>query len=163
MNWAIDQLRDDVRFRTDVPRFDTPTAQSAYVTALREAVVTVLDDPNVTDRWARSLDATHHGRPYASLPHLDQVPADPDLTVRLTCPRARLDQNPDTGDWTLAAAGTAWDFAAPAGPLLTRLTTGQPATLGELAQQAGLPVADVAAALTALVQGQAAAVTGVGR
>ncbi|MGW7312723.1 hypothetical protein [Streptomyces sp. NPDC054865] len=75
MNWVIDQLRGDIRFRTDVPRFDTPTAQSAYATALREAVVTVLDDPKVTDRWARSLDATHHGRPYASLPHLE-VPYD---------------------------------------------------------------------------------------
>ncbi|MFC8765961.1 cupin domain-containing protein [Streptomyces sp. NPDC057193] len=163
MTWVIDQLRGDVRFRTDVPRFDTPAAQTAYVTTLREAIVTVLDDPALTDRWARSLDATHHGRPYASLPHLDQLPADPDLTVRLTCPRARLDQNPDTGEWTLAAAGTAWDFAAPAGALLQRLATGQPATLGELARQAGLPVPDAAAALTALVQGQAAAVTGAGR
>ncbi|MFE9221695.1 cupin domain-containing protein [Streptomyces lavendulae] len=163
MTWVVDQLRGDVRFRTDVPRFDTPAARSAYVTRLREAVVTVLDDPAVTDRWARSLDATHHGRPYASLPHLDQVPADPDLTVRLTCPRAHLDQHPQTGEWTLSAAGTAWDFAAPAGPLLTRLATGQPATLGELAHQAGLPVADTAALLTVLVQGQAAAVTGAGR
>ncbi|MEU3721502.1 cupin domain-containing protein [Streptomyces sp. NPDC031705] len=105
MTWVIDQLRDDVRFRTDVPRFDTPTAQ----------------------------------------------------------PRARLDQHPETGERTLAAAGTAWDFAAPAGPLLTRLATGRPATLGELAQQAGLPVADTAALLTVLVQGQAAAVSGAGR
>ncbi len=118
MTWVVDQLRDDVRFRTDVPRFDTPTAQTDYVTALREAVLTVLEDPAVTDRWARSLDAAHYGRPYASLPHLDQIPADPDLTVRLTCPRARLDQNREAGEWTLAAAGTVWDFAAPAGPLL---------------------------------------------
>ncbi|MFD8024510.1 cupin domain-containing protein [Streptomyces lavendulae] len=163
MTWVIDQLRGDVRFRTDVPRFETRAAQSAYVTKLREAVLTMLDDPAVTDRWARSLDATHHGRPYACLPHLDQVPADPGLTVRLTCPRARLDQNPETGEWTLAAAGTAWDFAAPAGPLLQRLATGQPATLGELAQHASLPIADTAALLTVLVQGQAAATTGAGR
>ncbi|MER5966866.1 cupin domain-containing protein [Streptomyces sp. NPDC002057] len=163
MNWIIDQLRGDVRFRTDVPRFDTLAAQRAYVTALREAVVTALDDPAVTGHWARSLDATHHGRPHPSLPHLDQIPADPDLTVRLTCPRARLHQNPETGEWTLTAAGTAWDFATPAGPVLTRLETGQPATLGELAQHAGLPVTDTAALLTVLVQGQAAAVTGAGR
>ncbi|MGI5447503.1 hypothetical protein ACQEVM_17300 [Streptomyces sp. CA-243310] len=37
------------RFRTDVPRFDTPTAPTAYVTVLRDAVLTVLDDPAVAD------------------------------------------------------------------------------------------------------------------
>ncbi|WP_328966241.1 cupin domain-containing protein [Streptomyces virginiae] len=163
MAWVVDQLRDDVRFRTDVPRFDTPADRTAYVTALRDAMVTALDDPAVTDRWAHSLDATHHGRPHASLPHPDQVPARPELTVRLTCPRARLDQDPDTGAWSLAAAGTAWDFAAPAGPALHRLHDGRPATLGELAHLAGLPVADISEMVTVLVQGQAAAVTGADR
>ncbi len=64
---------------------------------------------------------------------------DPGQCRELAEHREGLDQNPYMGEWTLAAAGSAWDFAAPAGPLLTRLATGQPATLGELAQQ-GRPV-----------------------
>jgi hypothetical protein len=82
------------------------------------------------------------------------------VSVRQTAPRARLTENAAEGTVTLSAAGTAWDFAEQAGPLLRVLLTGQPVTLGSLAAIADLEVKDVALLLTVLIEGQAAAVVG---
>ncbi|MFF2653511.1 hypothetical protein [Streptomyces sp. NPDC058045] len=54
-----------------------------------------------------------------------------------------------------------WDFAAPARPMLDALLCGEPVTLGVLAASASQSLEDVAAVVTALVQGQAASVLGV--
>ncbi|MEY9997730.1 hypothetical protein ABIE67_009849 [Streptomyces sp. V4I8] len=159
LNWAVDQLRSRLAFRLDVPRFAPVEDQAAYVAQLGKELAALLDEPGILGQWARSMDTTHPGRHRPSLPYVTDVPANPFVTVRLTCPRARLADGED-GTVTLAAAGTAWDFAAPARPLLELLVAGQPIDLGDLAEWAALPLEDVAAVVSVLVKGQAAAVVG---
>lgn len=119
-----------------------------------------LADPELVSRWAHSADTTHFGRAVPSLPYVDGIPARGEVAVRLTAPRARLTENATEGTVTLAAAGTAWDFARQATPVLRTLLGGAPWTLAELAALAGLEIKDVTEVVNALIEGQAAAVVG---
>ncbi|MGW6833844.1 hypothetical protein ACWGCI_10600 [Streptomyces sp. NPDC054949] len=121
----------------------------------------LLEQPDVLDRWARAIDSTHPGRPRLSLPHLSTVPADPRTTVKLTTPRAHLDQNDQVV--TLACAGKEFTFTLPVTPLLHLLVEGRPVTLATLAQHSALSIDQVAEVMTALTAGQAAAVVGGGQ
>lgn len=156
--WVCDELRASTAVRQDVPRHSSPGEQDAYLEGLRKELLALLDEPGVLDRWARSIDATHPGRPRLSLPHLGAVPADPRITVQLTTPRARVDQDDEVV--TLAGAGREFTFALAAGPLVRLLAEGAPVTLGDLAQRSNLTVKQAAGVVTALVTGQAAAVVG---
>ncbi|MFB6603599.1 cupin domain-containing protein [Streptomyces noursei] len=156
LNWAVDQLRSNLALRLDVPRFAPAEEQAAYVATLRTELAGLLDDPQIIDRWATSVDTTHPGRLRPSLPYVTDLPPNPAICVRLTCSRAHLSHNGDVV--TLSAAGTAWDFAAPAHPILSALLPGHPVTLAELAERASLPLTDVATLMSILVQGQAATV-----
>ncbi|MER7668156.1 cupin domain-containing protein [Kitasatospora sp. NPDC096128] len=158
VGWLVDELHESTVMRMDVPRHGAPDAKAAYQNELRTALLTALSDPGLIDRWALSTDTTHFGRPAPSLPYVDALPADKDIAVRLTAPRAELTSNPGAGTVTLSAAGTAWDFAERAAPALRILMTGDIASIGELADAAGLEVKDAAGVLTALVQGQALAI-----
>ncbi|GAB7183050.1 cupin domain-containing protein [Kitasatospora sp. Ki12] len=160
LTWVVDQLRSRTALRRDVPRFASPPEQAIYVDQLRAEVLSELTDPYLVNRWAESVDTTHYGRAVTSLPYIEGLPARAEVTVRLTTPRARLTENVSEGIVTLAAAGTAWDFAGQATPLLQQLLTGEPATLGALAELADLEVGDVAALVSVLIEGQAAAVVG---
>ncbi|GAA1225644.1 hypothetical protein GCM10009665_15140 [Kitasatospora nipponensis] len=160
LTWVVDQLHSHLALRLDVPRFASPGEQAAYVDELRKEMLTELSDPELVSRWAESVDTTHYGRAITSLPYIDGLPARPEITVRLTAPRARMTENGPDGTVTLAAAGTAWDFAGQAAPLLRVLLAGQPATLGSLAATADLGVKDVASLLSVLIEGQAASVVG---
>ncbi len=158
LTWVVDQLRSRLPLRLDVPRFASPREQNTYVDDLRAEILTELADPDLVARWAESVDTTHYGRAVTSLPYIEGVPAKAELAVRLTTPRARLTENEPPGTVTLAAAGTAWDFADQAAPLLRVLLTGEPTTLGALAEIADLEVKDVATLVSVLIEGQAAAV-----
>ncbi|GAA2118043.1 hypothetical protein GCM10009759_64950 [Kitasatospora saccharophila] len=163
LGWLTDELHHNSAVRTDIPVHATPEDQAAYLELLREAVLAKFSDPDLIRHWARSTGTTHHGRPAPSLPYVDALPADREIAVRLTAPRAELSANPDGATLTLSAAGTEWDFNARAEPLLRVLLTGRAATVGELADTAGLGEKDVAALLTHLVHGRALAVVGTGR
>ncbi|MFI2431911.1 cupin domain-containing protein [Streptomyces sp. NPDC018693] len=158
VNWVADQLHNDAVMRMDIPRHADPVQKSAYLDALRTAMMTALSDPALIDRWAQSSDTTHFGRPSPSLPYVNNLPPDRGITVRSTAARARLTATPDAATVTLSAAGTEWDFAGQAAPVLRALLTGEPATIGELADAAGLEVKDVADLLSVLIRGQALAV-----
>lgn len=158
LGWLCDDLRASATVRADAPRFSTPEERTDYLAAVRNEVLAALEDPAVLDRWERSLDTTHPGRPRLSLPHLTIVPPEPGITVQVTVPRARVDQ--DAEAVTFAGAGREWAFALPAAPLLRRLVEGQPVTLGDLAAESGLTIGQSAEVVTALVGGQAAAVIG---
>ncbi|MFI9273930.1 cupin domain-containing protein [Kitasatospora sp. NPDC052896] len=158
ISWLADQLHADPSMRLDVPRHAEPAAKSAYLDALRTAMSTALSDAGLISRWADSVDTTHFGRPAPSLPYVEAVPARPEITVRITAARARLRTDAGVGTVTLAAAGTEWEFAEQAAPVLRALVTGEPVTIGDLADAAGLEVKDVAGVLSILVRGQAVAV-----
>jgi hypothetical protein len=151
-----DELREDDLVRADLPQFADHAAQAAYLERLRKHLDALFDDPDLMQRYFTHRDATDPGRLTASLPYLTVVPADPDLTLRLTTPRAHLDDEPD--GVRLRAAGHDWSFAPAAGPLLAALLPGAPVRLGELAALADIPLADVAALATELTAHQAAAV-----
>ncbi|AWZ03617.1 MULTISPECIES: cupin domain-containing protein [unclassified Streptomyces] len=161
LGWLCDDLRTSATVRSDVPRFGTPEKRADYLGAVRKEVLSALEDPAVLDRWERSLDTTHPGHPRLSLPHLATVPPEPGITVQVTVPRARVDQ--DAEAVTFSGAGREWTFALRAAPLLHRLAGGPPVTLGDLAAASGLTVAQSAEIVSALVGGQAAAVIGAPR
>ncbi|MCX4804954.1 MULTISPECIES: cupin domain-containing protein [unclassified Streptomyces] len=161
LGWLCDYLRTSATVRSDVPRFSTPEERADYLGTVRKEVLAALEDPAVLDRWERSLDTTHPGQPRLSLPHLAAVPPESGITVQVTVPRARVDQDAETV--TFSGAGREWAFALPAGPLLRRLAGGQPVTLGDLAAESGLTVGQSAEVVSALVGGQAAAVIGATR
>ncbi|MFF0295475.1 cupin domain-containing protein [Kitasatospora sp. NPDC004614] len=158
LTWVVDQLRSRLALRLDVPRFASPGEQAAFVDGLRSEMLAELTDPGLVSRWTESVDTTHYGRAATSLPYVEGLPDRADVMVRLTAPRAKLTENDAQGTVTLAAAGTAWDFAGQAAPMLRALLSGKPAALGVLAEAAGLEVKDVASTLSVLIEGQAASV-----
>ncbi|MFE9255556.1 cupin domain-containing protein [Streptomyces sp. NPDC006879] len=162
MLWVVDQLRATLPLRTDVPRFAALPEQSDFLAAVRREVLDFLADPRLIERWAESGDTTDLGHAVPSLPYVDGLPSMPEITVRLTAPRARVTVNDGHSTVTFSAAGTAWDFAESAGPVLRTLLLGRPTTLGDLASAAGLEVKDVADLIWVLIEGQAVAVVGAG-
>ncbi|MER5851661.1 cupin domain-containing protein [Streptomyces sp. NPDC002012] len=158
--WVVDQLRSSLALRKDIPRFASLPEHSDFTAALRREVLDELADPRLVQRWAESIDTTDRGHAIPSLPYVDGLPARPEIMVKLTAPRGRLTANRADGTVTFSAAGTAWDFAESAAPALGTLLTGQPNTLGNLADSAGLEVKDVAELVSALIEGQAVAVVG---
>ncbi|MFE0578636.1 cupin domain-containing protein [Streptomyces sp. NPDC058874] len=162
MLWVVDQLRASLALRRDIPRFASLPEQSEFIDAVRREMLNTMADPRLIERWAESTDTTDLGHAIPSLPYVDGLPARAEITVKLTAPRSRLAANPTHGTVTFSAAGTAWDFAESAAPVLGTLLTGQPTTLGALADSAGLEVKDVAELAWALIEGQALAVVGTG-
>ncbi|MET8030182.1 cupin domain-containing protein [Streptomyces avermitilis] len=158
LGWLCDDLRASTTVRADAPRFGTPGERTDYLASVRKEVLAALEDPTVLDRWERSLDTTHPGRPRLSLPHLTAVPPQPGITVQLTAPRARIDQDDDSV--TFSGAGNEWTFALTVASALRLLADGKPITLGALAVESGLTVGQAAEVVTALVMGQAVAVVG---
>ncbi|MFI2078554.1 cupin domain-containing protein [Streptomyces triculaminicus] len=161
LGWVVDRLRGHLAVRQDAPRFAPAEDQAAYVEDLRKVLLAELDQPGLLARWAQAVDTTHPGHACLSLPYVTAVPPEPGITVRMTCPRAHLTGG--EGTVTLAAAGTEHDFAAPARPVLESLVTGEPVTVGDLAERSGLDVEAVAELVSVLVQGQAAAIVGTTR
>ncbi|WP_328764274.1 JmjC domain-containing protein [Streptomyces sp. NBC_00272] len=160
MLWVVDQLRSSLALRRDVPRFASLSEHSDFIAALHGEVLNELADPRLVERWAESIDTTDLGHAIPSLPYVDGLPARPEITVKLTAPRGRLTANRAHSTVTFSAAGTAWDFAESAAPVLRTLLTGQPTTLGEMAHSAGLEIKDVADLVSALIEGHAVAVVG---
>ncbi|MFI9787389.1 cupin domain-containing protein [Kitasatospora sp. NPDC051984] len=156
--WLADELHRSPVVREDIPVHGTAEEQSTYLATLRDALLAELSDPDLVGRWARSTGTTHFGRPAPSLPYVESLPADSGLTVRITAPRAELTRDPEAGTVTLSAAGTDWDFVERAVPVLETLLAGGCASIGQLADDSGLEVRDVADLLTELVRGQALAV-----
>ncbi|MFB6561852.1 JmjC domain-containing protein [Streptomyces sp. NPDC056400] len=158
LGWLCDDLRASTTVRADVPRFGMPEERTEYLAAVQKEVLAALEDPEVLDRWERSLDTTHPGLPRLSLPHVTAVPPQPGITVQLTAPRAHIDQDGDAV--TFSGAGSEWTFALPVAPVLRLLADGKPITLEALAVESGLTVGQAAEVVTALVTGQAVAVVG---
>ncbi|WP_149829530.1 cupin domain-containing protein [Streptomyces tailanensis] len=158
LGWLCDGLRVSATVRADVPRFGTPEERAGYLAAVRKEMLAALEDPNVLDRWERSLGTTHPGRPRLSLPYVGGVPAEPGITVQLTTSRARIDQ--DDQAVTFSAAGNEWTFALPVAPVLRILADGTPIALADLTAESELTLDQTAEVITALVTGQAVAVVG---
>ncbi|MFH8591613.1 cupin domain-containing protein [Streptomyces rimosus] len=157
IRWLSDELRASDRVRSDLPVHRSADEQSDYLAALGKEVAAVLEDPALLARYAAARDADDLGRLRPSLPHVDGALDAPGTRVRLTTGRGRLALTADAALFT--AAGSVTEFAPAAAPLLRHLLTvpaGVWVTCAELAECAGLPLGDVAAVVSELVQGQAA-------
>ncbi|MFJ6520999.1 cupin domain-containing protein [Streptomyces filamentosus] len=155
--WLSERLRGSETVRAHLPVFGTPQQQTDYLDVLREEVAVALDH-GVIAEYLAARDATEPGRPTPSLPYLDGIPAQGDLRVRLTTARARTRMDSE-GHAVLAAGGEEWTFTPPVAPVLAALVTGETASLGDLAEAAGLTVAQVAFLVAELVGGDVATVS----
>lgn len=160
VSWLADELRRHDVLRADLPVHAPAPAQAAYLAQLRKEVAAALEDPALITRYTAMRDGADLTRLRPSLPHIAGVPADPDIRVQLATGRAYVE--PTEHGVTFRACDNEWDMATEATPLLWCLIFAVPeaVSLGELAETAGLSVADAAALVTELVNGQAATVTG---
>ncbi|GAA4887270.1 cupin domain-containing protein [Streptomyces coeruleoprunus] len=160
LNWLADELLASDTFRVDLPLHADDAHQAEFLALVGREVVAALTDPRLLHRYADAQDAQDLGRLRPSLPHLTAVPAEPGLLVRLTTGRARVADVTVEGEALvrLRGAGQEVDAAVAAAPLFHRLLESGWHRLDELAQAAGVSVADVAAVVTELVTAQIASV-----
>lgn len=156
ISYMADELRELETVRADVPQFADRSTQRLYLRHLADELAELLDDENLVERFFTHRDVTDPGRFTPSLPYITHVPDDPMLAVRLTTPRAHLD---DMGESIrLRAGGEDWEFDPAAAPILTALISGHSVQLGELARISSLPVSEVAKLATELVARQVATI-----
>ncbi|GAB2982635.1 hypothetical protein GCM10023080_056010 [Streptomyces pseudoechinosporeus] len=162
LSWLADDLRRHDVLREDLPVHATAAQQAAYLERLRKEVTAALEDPDLIGRYTAMRDGTDLTRLRPSLPHIAGVPADPEVRVRLTTTRARLDRAIGGDGVVFRACDNEWEMAEEARPLLRRLMSATPSvmTLGELAAATCTSVADVAAVVSELMDGQAVTVEG---
>ncbi|PZT72442.1 MULTISPECIES: cupin domain-containing protein [unclassified Streptomyces] len=163
--WLADDLRRHDILREDLPVHAPPEQQAAYLDRLRKEVIAALDDPRLIGRYTAMRDSADLTRLRPSLPHITGVPADPEIRVRLTTTRARLEPAADGAGPAFRACDNEWEMAQEALPLLQRLTAAAPSavSVGELAEASCISVTDAAAVVSELMTGQAITVEGGGR
>ena len=156
INYLADELRGRETVRADLPQFADRTARRLYLRQLAEEIAEHLDDEDVIERFFFHRDITDPGRFTPSLPHVADLPDDAELTVRLTTPRAHLEETAQSV--RLRAGGEDWEFDPAAAPILVALINGHPVPLGELAMRSGLPVSEVSKLVNELVANQVATI-----
>ncbi|MDX3641322.1 JmjC domain-containing protein [Streptomyces sp. MB09-02B] len=160
LNWLADELLASDTFRADLPLHLDEAAQAQFLALLGKQLATALEDPRLLHRYAAAQDAADMGRLRPSLPYVATVPADSHVRVRLTTGRARVTAVTVNGEdlVRITGAGQEVDAASAAAPLLHRLLETGWHELGELADTAGVPLADAAALVAELVAAQMATV-----
>ncbi|MFS0694177.1 JmjC domain-containing protein [Streptomyces nitrosporeus] len=157
--WLSEVLRDHEIVRADLPRFRSAKEQMNTASELRDLLVRELSDPNIINQYFTLRDENQRARFRTSLPHVDGLPADPALSVRMLTTRHDLRRNAE-GHPVLTAGGETFTFAEAAHPLLWILTDRRPHALGNLASASGLTVEQAAGVAWELVKKQVAAVDG---
>jgi ribosomal protein L16 Arg81 hydroxylase len=156
LSWLVDELRVHEVLRADVP--PAGAAQIEWRGEVAKLIAERLDDPDLVPAYLSARDAVHAARHNFALPHgvTEELPADPSLRVRLTTPRAVVRRDGPT--IAVEAAGQRWVLAAQAAPLIESLVAGRPATLGALAEAAGITPEQAAEVLARLVSAGVVAV-----
>ncbi|MGV9942779.1 JmjC domain-containing protein [Streptomyces sp. NPDC003401] len=157
LQWLSEDLRREAAVRSDLPRFGTEEEKADFVRSLGGLVMKEFEDGTLLDRFLAVRDATDRARLVPSLPYVEGVPPDPALSVQLVTARARL-RSDGEGRTVLTAGGEEWAFSPQVAPLLSLLVDGDRHRLDALARAAGLRVGQVAQLVSALVDGEVAAV-----
>lgn len=156
--WLAEILRSEDIIRADVPRFGTPDAKCDSISSLRDLLLKELENgASLVDRFTGNHDATECIRLRPSLPYVSNVPADPELSVRMLSTRHTITVG-DDGTVVLTAGGESWTFSEAARMLLERLVDHRPHRLSDLIDGTSVSVQQAAALATELVKGQIAAV-----
>ncbi|WP_225827090.1 aldo/keto reductase [Streptomyces naphthomycinicus] len=88
MAWVSEQLLTHEDWRRDLPLLAAPDVQADAMDGMRKRLAELLDDPGLLARYRAAMDGQAVGRMVPSLPHIDTVPVDGGLRVRLTTARA---------------------------------------------------------------------------
>jgi hypothetical protein len=125
--------------------------QTAWRGAIADLIADRLGDEQLITGYLSARDASYDARASFCLPYgvTGELPIDPGLRVRLTAPRAVSHGTAQTV--SLEAAGQRWVLAAKAAPMVRLLVSGEPATLGALADAAGITVRQAVGVLNQLV------------
>ncbi|MFP3943460.1 MAG: cupin domain-containing protein [Alphaproteobacteria bacterium] len=135
MTWLVDSLRDDVRFRRDLPVLDPPARRRAAA-ELRDALTERCTD-DMVERFLESRLASLAGPPRLSLPLGPAGLMDDDLRdetrigfagVSFTNFRA----GPEPGQIRFEALGRQWVLSEKLGPALEALLSGKTMTVGNV-------------------------------
>ncbi|GAB2746567.1 cupin domain-containing protein [Kitasatospora kifunensis] len=159
ITWLSEMLRAHETVRADIPRFGAAEEQCAFLDTIGKLLAAELASDDLIARFSSDRDATERSRLAPSLPHITTAPPDADLEVCLVTTRPALAAVPD-GTVRLTAGGEEWTFAAKAEPMLALLADGEAHRLADLAQAAGVTLAQAAGVVTELVDGQAAVIGG---
>ncbi|MGH3437230.1 MAG: cupin domain-containing protein [Sciscionella sp.] len=154
ISWLADEMRRHEVVRQDLPRFSGAEVRAQRVKELAELLTAELSEPDVLDRFFADRDATAAPRTWGGLPFSvhDELPADPQVRVRLQVPRVALVE-PGDGTVALAGDGRRCTFAAPAAPVLRALVDGRARALADLVTvSGGLDAATVRALCTELIR-----------
>ncbi|RSN52508.1 hypothetical protein DMH08_28475 [Actinomadura sp. WAC 06369] len=144
LTWLVDRLRDEHALRADLPRPDDHDGRAAWSRKVTKLITERLRSPSVVETYFTARDAAYGTRGGFSLPYAvrEQLPADHRLPVRMTAPRAVVHHAEQAV--VLEAAEQRWTLAAQTAPLVDLLCTGQPTTLGSLAEAADITVEQAA-------------------
>jgi ribosomal protein L16 Arg81 hydroxylase len=140
--WAAEELRRHELARADLPRFADAETRRQRAKELVELLAAELADPDAMERFFADRDVTAVPRGWAAFPYsvTGKLPEPgseeaASLRFRLTVPRAILAEGEKTVE--LAGDGNRYTFAAPAGPVLRKLVSGEERSLDELVAASG--------------------------
>ncbi|WBP88176.1 cupin domain-containing protein [Kitasatospora cathayae] len=159
VTWLSEVLRAHEAIRADIPRFGTAEEQRVFLETISKLVAAELESANLITRFSAARDATERARLVPSLPYITTAPPNADLRVRLVTTRPALAAGPE-GTVRLTTGGEEWTFTAKARSMLALLADGESHRLADLAQAAGITLAQAAGVVTELVDGQVVAIGG---
>lgn len=137
LSWFVDKLRAHEDVRRDLSLFEDEVRQAGIVTALRDLFVREWS-PDVIRQYLADLDGRSQPRAHMNLPWgaMPDVLPSPDTDFRVTWASARRPILDRVGEEIhLTALGRRWRFAAAAGPMLEKLTSGSACSLAEFAHE----------------------------
>lgn len=132
LSWFVDRLRASDDVRRDLPLFEDPSQQSALLQRLRDLVVKEWK-PDLLQQYVADIDAKTQPRTSINLPWgaMPEVVPPADFRVKWSAARHPVIERSGS-EIHILANGRRWKFAAAAGPILDKLTSGQPCAISEL-------------------------------
>jgi len=127
--WLAEKIKWHEAFDADIPRFAGPAAKSAYLVAMRHAIVQAFRRPDLLERYSRRLNSR------APLPAAPETPwseaESRGRRIALAAPRRPIIRRLDKETIGLRVGGLDFSFPVDAAPLLTFLFDRAPAPAAE--------------------------------
>jgi hypothetical protein len=127
--WLAEKIQRHEAFDADIPRFAGPAAKSAYLVAMRHAIVQAFRKPGLLERYSQRLN---NRAPLPAAPETPWSEAEPGgRWIALTAPRRPIIWRLDKETIYLRVGGLDFSFPVDAAPLLTFLFDRAPAPAAE--------------------------------
>jgi ribosomal protein L16 Arg81 hydroxylase len=139
LRWVAAELNKRVEFRRDLPLLDSPEAQSAYATTLRELLTAAVTN-DIVERYMRVVEDAVPARPRvclpdAAMPASAPVRLTPDTPLRLSAGgRLYLDPPKEGRTVTFKIADSDWSCDMALAPALRLLRQSRPTTMREMSE-----------------------------